>query len=89
MRRVLQFTFFFAFLLFISCGSNSNTVVEKTFHVWGNNEICKHNIEQACKLNGVSDANWNQDSKLLKFIPAPVLKISFIFQNNFTIQRLI
>lgn len=67
MRRVLQITFFFSFLLCVSCGSNSNTVVEKTFHVWGNNEICKHNIEKACKLNGVSDPNWNQDSKLLKF----------------------
>lgn len=67
MMRVLQLMFFVSSLLFASCGTNSNTTVEKTFHVWGNGEICKHNIEKACKLNGVSDANWNVDSKLLKF----------------------
>lgn len=67
MRRLLQFTFFFSFLLFISCGTKTNTVVEKTFHVWGNNDVCKKNIEKACKLSGVSDANWNPDSKLLIF----------------------
>ena len=67
MRRVLQLTFFFSFLLFISCGTNSNTTVEKTFHVWGNGDACKVTIEKACKLNGVSNAEWNPDSKLLKF----------------------
>ena len=67
MRRVLQLLFFFSLVLFISCGTNSNTVIEKTFHVWGNNDVCKKTIEKACTLNGVKDANWNPDSKLLKF----------------------
>ena len=67
MRRILQILFFFSFAVFISCGTHSNTSVEKTYHVWGNGEICKHNIEKACKINGVSDASWNADSKLLKF----------------------
>lgn len=67
MSRLLQLTFFFTFLFFISCVTKSGTVVEKTFHVWGNNEMCQKTIETACKLNGVANASWNMDSKLLKF----------------------
>ena len=67
MRRLLQFTFFLSFFLFLSCGTKTDTVVEKTFHVWGNNETCKKTIEKACKLSGVTDAKWNPDSKLLVF----------------------
>ncbi|MDO8999607.1 MAG: heavy-metal-associated domain-containing protein [Bacteroidota bacterium] len=67
MMRIIGLVFLFSFLFFISCGTKSNTVVEKTFHVWGNNDICKKSIEKASKLNGVSDVNWNLDSKLLVF----------------------
>lgn len=67
MMLILRLTFIFSFLFFISCGTKSEAVVEKTFHVWGNNETCKKSIEKACKLSGVSGANWNVDSKLLKF----------------------
>jgi copper chaperone CopZ len=67
MKRILQFIFFFSVILFVSCGTNTNSVVEKTYHVWGNNETCKKTIEKACKLSGISNPNWNADSKLLTF----------------------
>ena len=67
MMRILGQIFIFSFFLLTSCGPKADAVVEKTFHVWGNNETCKKTIEKACKLSGVSDAKWNPDSKLLVF----------------------
>ncbi|MEI8136997.1 MAG: heavy-metal-associated domain-containing protein [Bacteroidota bacterium] len=67
MMRILGLTFIFSFFLFTSCGPKSDAVVEKTFHVWGNNETCEKIIEKACKLSGVSDVKWSPDSKLLVF----------------------
>ena len=53
--------------LFYSCGTSHTSTVEKTVKVWGNCEKCKTRIETAAKINGVSSAEWNIDSKLLKF----------------------
>jgi periplasmic mercuric ion binding protein len=54
-------------LISFSCGNRSGSVVEKTVKVWGNCEKCEKRIEEAGKLNGVQDADWNADSKLLSF----------------------
>jgi len=54
----------FCFLLF-SCGSSSKSVMERSLHVYGNNDQCKAVIEKAAKLQGVSEAHWDKDSKLL------------------------
>lgn len=51
-------------LLLFSCNTPQATV-EKTIQVYGNCEQCKARIEQAGKIQGVSDAKWNVDSKLL------------------------
>jgi len=46
----------FCFLLF-SCGSSSKSVMERSLHVYGNNDQCKAVIEKAAKLQGVSEAH--------------------------------
>ena len=40
----------------------------ETFKVWGNCEMCKARIEKAAKINGVSKAEWNDDTKLLALV---------------------
>lgn len=49
---------------FWSC-KTSNTTIEKAYKVWGTCEESKSRIESAAKINGVSFAEWNSDSKLL------------------------
>ncbi|HRH11532.1 MAG TPA: heavy-metal-associated domain-containing protein [Bacteroidia bacterium] len=39
--------------------------MERSLHVYGNNDQCKAVIEKAAKLQGVSEAHWDKDSKLL------------------------
>lgn len=52
-------------LFFICCGGPSKSVLERSLHVYGNNEQCQAVIEKAAKLEGVSEAHWDKDSKLL------------------------
>lgn len=54
-------------VLFVACNNSSKNVVEITSHVYGNCEKCKRTIDSAAKIKGVSEANWNVDSKLLTF----------------------
>lgn len=44
--------------------SNAKTKTE-TFKVWGNCESCQARIEKAAKIDGVSAASWNKDTKML------------------------
>jgi len=48
---------------------NDNTKIVKlksdTIKVWGNCEMCKARIEKAAKLDGVSKAEWDTQSKIL------------------------
>lgn len=37
----------------------------ETFKVWGNCESCQARIEKAAKVDGVSAASWNKDTKML------------------------
>lgn len=62
-----------------SCGnkaeSTSTTAETKTqvaegistssFKVWGNCEMCKETIEGSLKVNGITKADWNVDSKII------------------------
>lgn len=52
-------------LFFYAC-NNKTSVVEKSFHVWGNAAKCKINIENASTASGVSQASWDENTKLLK-----------------------
>ncbi len=36
-----------------------------TFKVWGNCDMCQETIEGSLKVDGVSKANWNTDSKII------------------------
>lgn len=36
-----------------------------TFKVWGNCEMCQETIENSLKVDGVSKANWNKDTKII------------------------
>jgi copper chaperone CopZ len=41
--------------------------------VWGNCEECKTRIEKAAKIDGVNNAVWNVDSKVLTLLYNPAL----------------
>lgn len=56
----------FCLILFFYACNNKTSVVEKSFHVWGNTTKCKTNIESACTANGVNQAIWDENTKLLK-----------------------
>lgn len=36
-----------------------------TFKVWGNCGTCKKNIEKSVKVDGISKADWNKDTKVM------------------------
>ncbi len=54
----------------ISCNnSETPTLVQanktSTFKVWGNCEMCEETIEGSLKVEGVSKADWNTDTKMI------------------------
>lgn len=63
-----------AFALF-SCGNKEEekvttekmegSTLKSTFHVWGNCETCKDAIENSLHVDGVTEANWNVDTKMI------------------------
>ena len=58
------------FLLW-SC-SNSNEKIE-TMKVWGNCGMCKKNIEGSLELEGVYNANWDKNTKVLTVVYDSIL----------------
>ncbi len=42
-----------------------NGVAISTFKVWGNCEMCKETIEGSLKVEGVSNANWSTETKMI------------------------
>ena len=52
-------------VLLNGCGnSSSNSKAE--FKVWGNCGMCEETIEGSLKVDGISDAEWDKDTKLMK-----------------------
>ncbi len=43
----------------------------ETIKVWGNCESCQARIEKAAKVDGVTKASWDKDSKLLTLVYDP------------------
>lgn len=41
-------------------------IAESEFTVWGNCDMCKETIEKAVNKNGVLNANWNVETKIMK-----------------------
>lgn len=66
MRKLLSIFIFAATFFVFACNGTKTPSVEMTAHVWGNCDKCKVAIEKSCSLDGVTEAVWNEDSKLLK-----------------------
>jgi copper chaperone CopZ len=45
--------------------ATAEKIKTETFKVWGNCESCQARIEKAAKIDGVSAASWNKDTKML------------------------
>jgi mercuric ion binding protein len=77
MKIIKYVTLFFIAITVISCGekvsSENNKVVMKvengvstsTFKVWGNCDMCKETIETSLKVDGISKADWNTETKMI------------------------
>lgn len=71
-----------ASVLFFACTGNKTPAIESTVHVWGNNEQCKAIIENASKIEGVTEAVWSPDSKLLKVkLDTSVVTVNAVLQS--------
>lgn len=78
MKKVKYIIFASCVLMLVSCGekaeesksnnvavSVTNGIASASFKVWGNCEMCKETIESSLKVEGVSKADWNVDSKII------------------------
>ena len=55
---------FIALMVFMSMSAFAQTKTD-TFKVYGNCGMCKNRIEKASKLEGVTSAIWNVDTKIM------------------------
>ena len=62
--------------------SQMASVKTESIKVWGNCDICKARIEKAAKIEGVSKAEWNNDTKLLMVVFNPVTVTSDTIQKS-------
>jgi copper chaperone CopZ len=71
---------------FISAGAHNPSSVEstktETIKVSGNCEMCKTRIEKAAKIDGVSKAEWNKDTKILTLVYNPSVVTSDAVQKS-------
>src|SRR5687768_9268243 len=68
-----SFKYFFAFIMMcmsfgLSAQENKIKDTTVTFKVSGACEMCKHRIEEALKIKGITSADWSVDSKMLTVI---------------------
>ena len=57
-----------------ACGmaqKQPSNITTSTFKVYGNCDQCKARIEKAAKVDGVSKAEWNKDTKVLTLVYDP------------------
>ena len=52
-------------LTFSSCTAQLKNAKSETYHVYGNCETCKKNIEKAANKKGITSSSWNKDTKIL------------------------
>jgi copper chaperone CopZ len=53
--------------------AKNNATKTESFKVSGNCGMCKARIESAAKIDGVTSAAWNQDTKMLKLTYNPTV----------------
>lgn len=51
--------------------SQMTSATTETFKVWGNCDMCKARIEKTAKIDGVSKADWDKDTKILTLVYNP------------------
>jgi periplasmic mercuric ion binding protein len=65
---------FVAAVLLVFVGSAlfaQGTSKTENIKVWGNCEMCKTRIEKAAKIDGVTKAEWNDETKILALVYNP------------------
>ena len=81
MKRLFSIILILGSVFMPACTGSKSQAVEMTVHVWGNNENCKVTIENASHVDGVSEAVWNTDSKLLKLkLDTSVVTLNTVLQ---------
>lgn len=74
-----KLVYFFPLLL-IACKTPVKEI-DYSAKVWGNCDKCKSTIENASKLNGVSTAVWDENSKLLNLkLDTTVIKANQVLE---------
>ncbi|MES2566773.1 MAG: heavy-metal-associated domain-containing protein [Bacteroidota bacterium] len=64
--KVLFYIIFFLSVGLFSCKTSSTSSQKtETFKVWGNCEKCKVTIENSVSVDGVTEKDWNVESKLM------------------------
>lgn len=66
----MKFILFYSAILFLSLSnpivsSAQTTGTTTKFKVYGNCGMCEKRIEKAAKIEGVSSADWDEDTKML------------------------
>ena len=77
-KKIYQIKLLLIFILLISCnGVDEQITTEQktavldgistsTFKVWGNCGMCEDKIEGSLKVNGINEADWNSETKMIK-----------------------
>lgn len=70
--------------IFAQTHDHSQMVVTKTesIKVFGSCDMCKTRIEKAAKIQGVSKAEWSDDTKMLTLVYNPTVVTSDEVQKN-------
>ncbi len=50
----------------IACNNTNKNTTSSTFKVWGNCGMCKETIEGSLKVDGISYADWNTETKMME-----------------------
>jgi len=68
---VIALTLFLAIFTTTTVNAQSKKKQTETFKVWGNCGMCEKTIEKSLKVNGISSAEWNKDSKIITVVFNP------------------
>jgi len=73
----MKYGFFFGILIVAlgfqtSQAQTDNNAMTTKFKVYGNCGMCEKRIEKAAKIEGVTQADWDVDSKMLTLVFDPV-----------------
>ncbi|HET9431731.1 MAG TPA: heavy-metal-associated domain-containing protein [Chitinophagaceae bacterium] len=63
--QTIKFMFVAFFAMITQLLAAQNTVVSDTIKVYGECGMCKNRIEKTLKLDGITNAKWDVDTKLL------------------------